>query len=261
MSATRPVIGDGSGTATNTQSFFMANPWPETVPPLDMMSDRTGRGAPAPDKARDTGEMVATAPIKLVQETGQQSGFLVFRPVYISGADPKTVERRRQSIKGFTVGVYRIGDMLAAALENDAGALNHIRMYDETDRTNSGALLYDSARRTAAIVPPSGDVDADTQGFVLNARLNIAGRAWTVIIRPTASLVTPVERFSPWLFLAAGIVMSVLVYGLLASARIRNSVIALEVENRTRELAQEVIERKAAESAHRNGADWHIYLS
>ena len=70
-----------------------------------------------------------------------------------------------------------------------------------------------------------------------------------MIVRPNTSLVTPVERYSPWVFLAAGIVMSLLVFGLLASARGRNSVIAIEVENRTRELADEMAERKAVESA------------
>ena len=88
------------------------------------------------DKARDTGDMVATAPIKLVQDSGKQSGFLVFRPVYINGIDPKTIEGRRQSIKGFTVGVYRIEDILAGALKNDASAINDIRLFDETDKTN-----------------------------------------------------------------------------------------------------------------------------
>lgn len=213
----------------------------------DVGSDRARRTAL--DNARDTGEMVATAPIKLVQETGNQTGFLVFRPVYINGVDPKSVERRRQSIKGFTVGVYRIGDILAAALQNDASALSHIEMYDETDSTKPRILLYASARSNATTASPSGDVEADMQGVVVNAGLNIAGRVWTVIVRPSVSQVTPVERFSPWVFLAAGIVMSILVYGLLASARVRNSVIALEVESRTRELAQEVVERKAAELA------------
>lgn len=212
----------------------------------DVGSNRARRAALG--KARDTGEMVATAPIKLVQETGKQSGFLVFRPVYINGVDPKAVERRRQSIKGFTVGVFRIGDILAAALPNDARALSHIKMFDETESTEARILLYDSAQSNAAAASPPGG-EADTQGIVLNASLNIAGRMWTVIVRPSASLVTPVERFSPWVFLAAGIIMSLLVYGFLASARNRNALIALQVESRTRELAQEVIEREAAESA------------
>lgn len=51
------------------------------------------------------------------------------------------------------------------------------------------------------------------------------------------------------MFLVAGLAGSLLVYGLLVSSRMRNTMIEWNVENRTRELAAEIVERKAAEAA------------
>ncbi|MEG3639331.1 CHASE domain-containing protein [Magnetococcus sp. PR-3] len=64
------------------------------------------------EKARDTGKMVASARIQLVQDKGSQSGFLVFYPVYQKGVEPTREETRQVTLRGFALGVFRIGDML-----------------------------------------------------------------------------------------------------------------------------------------------------
>ena len=61
-------------------------------------------------RARDTGEPVATEPIRLVQEPGSQHGFLVFHPVFAS--DARTSEERQKSLRGFAVAVFRVGDLV-----------------------------------------------------------------------------------------------------------------------------------------------------
>ncbi len=63
--------------------------------------------------ARDTGRPTATAPIDLVQESGAQEGMLALFPVYRSGSDPGNESARRAELRGFAVGVYRLGDLLA----------------------------------------------------------------------------------------------------------------------------------------------------
>ncbi len=68
-------------------------------------------------EARDTNQTVATAPITLVQETGKQAGFLMATPIYSPDIEPSTVDMRRQGIRGFVTGVFRVGDMIDAALK------------------------------------------------------------------------------------------------------------------------------------------------
>lgn len=64
----------------------------------------------------DSGKLVASSRITLVQEKKNQYGFLVFAPVYRDAAATKSLDERRQNLIGFGLGVYRIGDLIAAAL-------------------------------------------------------------------------------------------------------------------------------------------------
>ena len=77
------------------------------------------------ERARDTGKLVTTGRITLVQEADSQYGFLIFKPIYETPSPPETVEGRRQNLEGYAVGVFRIGDMVEAALEDlPSGVVN-----------------------------------------------------------------------------------------------------------------------------------------
>jgi CHASE1-domain containing sensor protein len=45
-----------------------------------------------------TGSLVATSRVRLVQETADQYGFLVFRPVYRGGVQPSSGQERRERL-------------------------------------------------------------------------------------------------------------------------------------------------------------------
>jgi CHASE1-domain containing sensor protein len=57
-------------------------------------------------RARDTGEPGTTGRVMLVQETGQQFGWLTFLPLYGHGLPHATVEERRQYLHGYVTGVF-----------------------------------------------------------------------------------------------------------------------------------------------------------
>jgi len=65
------------------------------------------------EKSRDIAIPLATASITLVQERGNQKGFLAFLPIY--KGSPATVAKRRDNLMGFVLGVYRIGDIFASS--------------------------------------------------------------------------------------------------------------------------------------------------
>ena len=88
------------------------------------------------NQAIDSGKLTFTPKLTLVQEHGTQSGVLAILPVYRNNMAHNTVEEKRANIQGFIVGVFRIGDMLDAALkeinhENLAIQLFDISSYDE----------------------------------------------------------------------------------------------------------------------------------
>ncbi|MGB8724773.1 MAG: CHASE domain-containing protein [Terriglobales bacterium] len=55
-------------------------------------------------RARDTGDIVATARVVLVQEKIGQYGFLLFDPLYRKGASLNTPEQKRANLVGFVLG-------------------------------------------------------------------------------------------------------------------------------------------------------------
>lgn len=211
----------------------------------DVGSDPIRRAAL--DRARDIGTAVSSGPVRLVQGATDEYGFLVFRPVYLNGRVPETLGDRRRSIKGYTVGVYRVRDVLTAALGETPPADTRVTVYDGVGDSRSRKAIYDTAGLLDEPDPAPTD---ETYGTLVHtAQLALPMRSWTVIIQPTGTFSSPIERGVAWTFLAAGALVSLLLYGFLVSSRMRNLVIEREVDNRTRELAAEIVERKAVETA------------
>ena len=117
------------------------------------------------EKARDTGKIVVSGRITLIQETGSQFGILVFGPVYAPGTIPSNKEDRRNSLQGFVLGVFRIGDVITTALvgqdireefRDDAHEINidylDIALFDISAPAES-QLLYSS------IVSTGGEIE------------------------------------------------------------------------------------------------------
>jgi PAS domain S-box-containing protein len=204
------------------------------------------------DRARDTGSAVSSGPVKLVQGGTDEHGFLVFRPVYLNGRVPETLKDRKRLIKGYTVGVYKIRDILAAALGETPPTQTHLTVYDGVGDSRSLKPIYDTAGALGG-----GALEGDVQktaektagALTHTAQLVLPMRTWTVVVRSTNAILGPLQRGAAWLFLGAGILVSLLVYGFMVSSRMRNQVIEREVESRTRELAAEIVERQTVETA------------
>ncbi|MFC3852143.1 diguanylate cyclase [Salinispirillum marinum] len=155
--------------------------------------------------ARDQGEMVATAGIRLVQETSDQVGFLVFTPVY-SGRPTDLASRRRELI-GFFNGVFRLGDMFASAIETTDLDTMYLRLVDRTNGQNEVLL-------------ESGSLD-DGQYSMTNAYRHtlspIAGRQWEIQAVPNNAYVSSQRSWVPQMTLGGGLIITLLLssYGLM----------------------------------------------
>jgi signal transduction histidine kinase/CHASE1-domain containing sensor protein len=171
----------------------------------DMFSDATRRRAM--ERARDTGEVAATARVELVQEAGseRQAGFLMYLPVY-AGA-PRDVAARRRLLTGWVYAPFRAADLLTGILSpRDADALQ-LSIYDGAEETPA-ALLYRSPGRGSRLARVE--------------RLDIAGRPWTVAFAATEALASRAERALPAAVLAVGLAVTALLFAITrADARSR----------------------------------------
>ncbi len=112
----------------------------------DMHSDPVR--AQAMDNARDTGELVMSAKVRLVQETSKdvQSGVLVYLPLYRHDTSSETVAERRANLIGWVYAVFRMGDLMKGIDQNAPTGLS-MRIYD-SDTTSASALMYDNSPGT-----------------------------------------------------------------------------------------------------------------
>ena len=109
-------------------------------------------------------QTLATAKITLVQEKSQQSGFLVFLPLY----------DERNELLGFILGVFRVTDILTAAL--DSRSKNDIAiMVEDLSAEKNKQLLF----------MPKNKLNAKSS-LKYQTKFEIAGRTWQVTNTPSS---------------------------------------------------------------------------
>ena len=179
----------------------------------DMFSEPVRRRAM--EAARDGGGAAVTGKVVLVQEDGvaQQSGVLMYVPVYRAGAARATVAERRAAIVGWVYAPFRMDDLMRGVGGEHAGDLE-VEIFDGLAPT-ADALLYRSAgARTGGTAPL----------FSSQSALDTAGRQWTLRIRSAPAFEAALARRPALAIAATGIglgLLLALVVWLLATERRR----------------------------------------
>ena len=184
--------------------------------------------------ARDSGEPAATKPIRLVQETENQMGFLVLLPIYRGSHE--TTEQRRKNLAGFASAIFRISDLVKSSWDAGAG-------------TDVNVLITDSADGNARIYQSSGSPATKSAGLGASETLRMAGVDWKASFRPTAAYLAGHSLRQCWAALAAGLVITALLVAYLHRELRRTAEIEHRVAERTSELSNEVAERLRVEDA------------
>lgn len=137
--------------------------------------------ARAIEKARDTGRPTATAPVDLVQESGTQKGMLALLPIYEGGSDPGSEAARRAALRGFAVGVYRLGDLLAETFGGTTWDGVDVSLVDVSD-PGDPVVIADLPARDS--VTPDQVKAAPT---ATTSPLDVYGRSWELTVRPVSA--------------------------------------------------------------------------
>ncbi len=173
-------------------------PWKGNEKALGFDLGSNSQRLSALSRARDSGEMVATAPIVLIQERARQHGFLIFAPVYRGEQAPVDMHERRERIRGFALGVYRTGDLLDAALGRVSVMRNFaISVHDVTDGGDDE--IYNNDRVTTARIQSK---------WSRSHEITIAGRRWRVDLVPTAAYISEKDSFLPLIILLSGLLIT-----------------------------------------------------
>jgi len=159
-------------------------------------------------QARETGLMLATARITLVQEEEKQQGFLVFLPVYKKEAAAGAA----MTLQGFALGVFRIGDILTNAVSYlDPLGIN-ISLFDDSAPIEKSFLAH---------YPSQGSNNSEDstllsqQPMQYSESFEVAGRQWRVISTPTQKYLASGRSFGPWLALTVSLLLTLSLSGYL----------------------------------------------
>ncbi len=205
------------------------------------------------NRSRQTGQTVATGRIKLVQETGDEFGFLVFKPVYRKGLPTETIEDRRENVQGFVLGIFHVGVFMEKALGQLSPAGIDIYLYDRSAPVGKQFLyLHASRLRTAPLVLGAlGQLDLQT-GLHKAVTLDVSGRQWWILCKASPSFITSRETWHPWGGLVGGLVFSGLFAAYVLSIIVRKArteQLASKLLEANQRLEKEIEERRVTEEA------------
>jgi PAS domain S-box-containing protein len=210
-------------------------------------------------RSRDTGQMVATAPVTLVQETEHQAGFLVFVPIYDNGATVDTVGQRRDHLKGFILGVFRAGDLVEEALANLAPAGIDMDLSDSTESPQLYLLHHHVSRASLRLAnEPRSASTAPADGLTYQETIGVADRKWSVVCAATPTFLAANTTIYTWGVLGAGLVFTLLVSAYLTSGTrhaARQCQLVRQLSGGNQALGKEVSERKEAEESLRQSEE------
>ncbi|MEM9164774.1 MAG: CHASE domain-containing protein, partial [Cyanobacteria bacterium P01_F01_bin.4] len=197
----------------------------------DLTSDTTRRTAL--ETARDDGQVAASGRIRLVQENKNQFGFLVFLPLYKTPTVPPSQAARREQLKGYLLGVFRVSDVVEESLETLSYDINFTLADQTAGPLNQFLGIYDAATQTVITETTEQPVPRRTQRALCptpsecTQTLTTGGRAWAVTFTPATNYPAP----TVWSAL------STLVIGLLLTTLVARYLAQAQAElNRTKEL-------------------------
>jgi signal transduction histidine kinase len=185
------------------------------------------------NEARDTGKPVATARITLVQEADRQFAFLVFVPVYPRDLPHDRIENRSESLIGFALGVFRVGDVVKESLKDLERSGIEVGLFDESAPAGERTLFVDNGG--AQISDLGTPVRAGPQWI---SPVPIAGRNWVVRITPTAKYLALRETWTSWTVPAGGLMFTGVLCAFLLIVTGRSARIEQLVDARTAELSE-----------------------
>ncbi len=177
-------------------------------------------------RSRDSGMATMAYPPESFQRGARSRLFCVIAPFYDQEGVSYTVGGRRDSLNGFLLGVYRIGDLVEHALEPVLVDGIRVEIWDVTDQ-RTPQLLHRPDRSGAS---PSRVIAETTV-------VEMPGCRWRVDCWATPEFVAENRSWTFWLVLPIGLILTGMVTELFRMQFNRTAHIEAEVAQRTAELA------------------------
>ena len=174
---------------------------------FDLATDPTRRRAM--DLARDSGTVVLSGRVSLVVDRSAQPrpGFLMFAPVYRQ--EVASTAERRAALAGYVTAAFHLDDLIAVVLRNRSVPLG-ISITDAS-AGKTQALIYANARGAESRAHPHRAM------LTTDIAASPSGQHWQLRFDANASALAALQDSRPLLVVAAGVPLSLLLFGLVWS--------------------------------------------
>ena len=163
--------------STSPPSRSVAKPWSaRTIP-----RRRSSRGA-----------------LTLTQGNQDQAGLLLFHPVYRKGSPDGSPAERRSHLEGFAVGMFRIGDLVQAALRGMDRRGMRVRIVDRSARAPQRWLYAEGDGAVAEASATDRQPAKDPSGLEHRVSYDAHGRYWTLSFSPTPRYLAAQRSWQAW---------------------------------------------------------------
>jgi diguanylate cyclase (GGDEF)-like protein len=198
-------------------------------------------------RSAETGRIVATPPVKLVQDTSGGLGFIIRAPIYRTGEPAQTVSQRNAALYGFVASVYRTNDLMRGILDPRTLQQMHIQVVDRgyakptqegimtgepEDPAGTATLMYDSLEANLGLVTQM----TMSTGVSADRSLVVGERVWRVLFSANPGSIYEVSHTVPNVVLASGTAISLLMMLLsvitMRSRRLSGNLTTLNAEQR-----------------------------
>lgn len=188
------------------------------------------------ERARDSGEMVTSERIELLQLPTDRAGVLIISPVYQPNRVHDTVETRRRNLRGFVLQVVRLSSLFGSLAERSNGtqtnAPYHLYVHDETDGAPGKELYVQHAQHEGADV-----ADEEIGQTAYEERFHVGGRDWRVTVHSTGAQELSIAAHA-WNAAAVALFITALVMWMLLTNARKRETIERTVQERTEELTR-----------------------
>lgn len=193
-------------------------------------------------KARDTGDLVITERINLVQKNNSQYGYLLFKAIYQKGKPNDTLTQKRENFTGLSTGVFSFEELLFTSMQNKTSIDMDILLLDMSAPVDKQFLHFHSFRsngEVAATIPINSSAHID--GLHFKTSIDVLGREWSLLFIPTPAFLESRETIQAWLILLSGIIISILLSLYIYSSNLNS----IRMDRTHARIKQETTELKA----------------
>ena len=168
------------------------------------------------ESGRDSGLIVATEKITLVQDATGQPGFVARAPVYRNNMPLDSVAARRAALVGWVAIVFKVNNLMQEVIDPALLGQLSFRIHDAGDLADGANAPASKANLMFDTTGASGPAIA---GLVAEKRLNVAQRQWVVRFQALQGGRYGRDLATVLVIAGCGLLVSVLIAALLIASR------------------------------------------